>query len=128
MTNAVRPLLARPLAEPVQGWHDHRGHAAWTTLFSEGRTPTDSMTAGVAVLGQGGFLAAHRHPPAEIYFLISGRGTVTIDGVSHDVEAGTGIFIPGNCEHAIRNEHSTPLRFFYVFAVDRIEDVAYTFS
>jgi quercetin dioxygenase-like cupin family protein len=128
MAEDVRPVLARPLEKPVQGWDDARGRAHWTRLFSQGETPTDSMTAGVAELAQGGFLAAHRHPQAEIYFVISGQGIATIDGVAHAVEAGAALFIPGGSEHAIRNNDRETLRFFYVFAVDRIEDVQYTFS
>lgn len=124
----VRPVLARPLEEPTDGWDDQRGRAVWTRLFSKGSTPTDSMTAGVAELKQGGFLAPHRHPQAEIYYVLVGQGTVTIDGVANVVAAGTAVFIPGDSEHTIRNDAAAVLRFFYVFAVDRIEDVTYTFS
>jgi quercetin dioxygenase-like cupin family protein len=128
MQEAAGLVIARPLEKPVQGWQDQRGHAAWTRLFSQGETPTDSMTAGVAELKQGGFLAPHRHPQAEIYYVLEGQGILTVDGVAHSVRAGTAAFIPGGSEHAIRNDGSEPLRFFYVFAVDRIEDVEYKFS
>ena len=128
MSSAVSFVIAKPLAEPVQGWNDARGRAAWTRLFSQGETPTDAMTAGVAELSDGGFLAPHRHPQAEIYYMLQGQGIVTVDGVAHTVSAGTALFIPGGSEHAIRNEASELLRFFYVFAVDRIEQVEYAFS
>ena len=124
----VRPVVARPLEKPAQGWNDQRGRASWTRLFSQGMTPTESMTAGVAELETSGFLAPHRHPQAEIYYVLAGEGTVTIDGVAHVVEAGAAVFIPGGSEHAIRNDAIEPLRFFYVFAVDRIEDIEYRFS
>lgn len=128
MNPANSLVIAKPLAEPVQGWNDARGHAAWTRLFSQGETPTDSMTAGVAELPNGGFLAPHRHPQAEIYYMLQGEAIVTVDGVAHAVSGGTALFIPGGSEHGIRNEASELVRFFYVFAVDRIEQVEYTFS
>ncbi len=128
MSAYVRPVIARALEKPAQGWDDLRGRAAWTRLFSQGETPTDSMTAGVAELAKGGFLAPHRHPQAEIYYVLAGKGTVTIDGEALAIEAGTAVFIPGDSEHAIRNDADELLRFFYVFAVDRIEDVKYAFS
>jgi quercetin dioxygenase-like cupin family protein len=128
MSADIRPVLARPLEKPTQGWDDHRGRAAWTRLFSQGETPTDSMTAGVAELATGGFLAPHRHPQAEIYYILDGQGTVTVDDTAHAVAAGTALFIPGGSEHAIHNDGDELLRFFYVFAVDRIEDVKYIFS
>jgi quercetin dioxygenase-like cupin family protein len=86
------------------------------------------MSAGVAELAQGGFLAPHRLPQAEIYYLSRRQGTVTVDGVAHIVGAGTALFIRGGSEHATRNDASEPLQFLCVFAVDRIEDVACTFS
>jgi oxalate decarboxylase/phosphoglucose isomerase-like protein (cupin superfamily) len=51
-----------------------------------------------------------------------------VDGVAHIVGAGTALFIRGGSEHATRNDASEPLQFLCVFAVDRIEDVACTFS
>lgn len=127
-STAVRPVLATPADPPEQRWHDQRGRIAWSTLFSAGATPTDTLTAGVAVMEPGGYLALHRHPPAELYYILEGVGEVTIEGETQAVVAGTGVFIPGNAEHAIRNASSARLRFLYAFAVDRFEDVAYTFS
>ena len=128
MREDVRPVLARALDNPTQGWDDDRGCAVWTRLFSQGTTPTDSVTAGVAELAKGGFLAPHRHPQAEIYYVLAGKGAVTVDGETHAVVVGSALFIPGGSEHAIRNDADELLRFFYVFAVDCMENVEYTFS
>jgi quercetin dioxygenase-like cupin family protein len=86
------------------------------------------MTASVAVMAKDGFLAPHRHPQAEIYYVLEGRGTVVIDGVALIIEAGTALCIPGGSEHAIRNDANELLRLLYLFAADRIEDVNATFS
>lgn len=79
-------------------------------------------------LAKGGFLAPHRHPQAEIYYVLAGKGAVTVDGETHAVVVGSALFIPGGSEHAIRNDADELLRFFYVFAVDHMENVEYTFS
>lgn len=125
---SVQPVFADESSRPRDGWHDRRGELAWTTLLSGGLTPTDTFTAGVAVLESGGFLAPHRHPPAELYYILAGRGEITVDGRTREVAAGTAVFIPGNAEHGVRNPGGAPLRFLYVFAVDRFEDVAYDFG
>jgi mannose-6-phosphate isomerase-like protein (cupin superfamily) len=127
-TNAIRPTLARPEDQPVEGWDDSRGRLTWATLFDAARTPTDTFNAGVATIEPGGFLAAHRHTPSELYFVLEGRAKITIDGTTHDVAAGTGVFIPGNAEHAIRNEGEAPVRFLFAFASDRFDTVEYVFS
>lgn len=57
--------------------------------------------------------------------MLSGAGTVIIDGEEHAVSAGKAVYIPSNSEHGIRNSGDDPLRFFYAFAVggsfDQIE-------
>jgi quercetin dioxygenase-like cupin family protein len=113
---------------PADGWNDSRGTLTWTTLFNAGPSTTECLPAAAAVLEPGGFVAPHRHPPTEIYYSLDGARHMTIDGDGRAVTAGTGIFIPGNAEHGIRNGGTATLRFLYAFAVDRFEDVEYAFS
>lgn len=40
-----------------------------------------------------------------------------VDGVAHDVEKGSAVFIPGDAEHGVRNEGAEELKWFYVFPV-----------
>jgi mannose-6-phosphate isomerase-like protein (cupin superfamily) len=112
------------------GWDEPegRGVVGWQTLLSSDTTPTEGLTAGIAVLEPGGHLAAHRHNPVELYFLLEGEGIITLDGVEHRLGKGACVFIPGNAEHGIRNDGATRLRFFYVFPTDGFPDVEYRFS
>jgi mannose-6-phosphate isomerase-like protein (cupin superfamily) len=106
------------------------GNVSWKTLFTSSRTPTDSLSTGIAVCPpRTGHLCAHRHEQAEVYYIIEGRGTVKIEGKESDVQAGSVVFIPGDAEHAIWNLGEEPLRWFYVFPVDDFwGDVVYRFS
>lgn len=117
-------------------WDDPaKGVLGFRTLFSAGTTATRALTAGIADLSAGGWLGLHRHclglhrhAPAEIYYVVEGRGTVTLDGAGYPVSAGTAVYIPGGTEHGIRNTGPVPLRFFYAFAVDSFDEVMYRFS
>ncbi|MGB1035139.1 MAG: cupin domain-containing protein, partial [Primorskyibacter sp.] len=102
------------------------GTLGWRRVFCADRTDTTGAVIGVAEFGPGETLLAHRHPPAEYYFGLSGQGTVTIDGVPHDLRAGVALFIPGD---AVHDTVAGPdgLRFVYVFPRDRMSDVAYDF-
>lgn len=103
------------------------GSVQWRTLFSADRTDTAEMVMGVAEFGAFGELKAHRHGPAEIYFGLSGSGTVTIDGVAHDLYPNVALYIPAEAEHhTIAGEDG--LRFLYVFPRDRFTDVDYRFT
>ncbi|MGQ1799027.1 cupin domain-containing protein [Kocuria oceani] len=127
-TAANAPLVVQDDDRPVEGWHDERGHLTWRTLFSAGTTPTDTLVTGVAELPEGGFLALHRHDQAETYYVLSGEGVVTLEGIEHPVQAGFNVFIPGGREHGARNTGTEVLRVFYVLAANDFADVEYTFS
>ena len=125
----TEPLVVVVGELAADGWDDPvKGRVAWRTLFSSDSTPTDGVTAGVAELEPGGWLGLHRHGPAEIYYVLEGHGTVTLDGRERDVAAGMAVFIPGDAEHGIRNAGKTPLRFLYAFPVDSFGEVEYRFS
>lgn len=114
----------------VEDWSDSgRGGVSWRTLISADRTPTDSLTVGVAEIRPGApdELHLHSHEPAEAYYILQGTGVVSIDGELHDIREGTAIFVPSDAVHAVGNTGSDVLRLLYVFGVDSFDDVKYVF-
>ena len=101
----------------------------WKTLISSSKTPTDTLTSGIATCApRSGFLCVHQHRQAELYHIIQGEGIVEVDGLEHRVEKGSVVFIPGNAEHGIRNSSETDeLVWLYVFAADDFSEVKYRF-
>ena len=63
----------------------------------------------------------------ELYYFLSGRGNVHLDGVEQPVEAGSVVFVPGGTPHFVRNSGDEVLRLLYVFPVDSFGDVEYVF-
>ncbi len=108
-------------------WWDQRGEVGFRTIFGDD-TITPGFTAGVAHLQAGGWLGHHRHEPAEVYYVLCGEGTLTIDGTEHGVGAGTAVYIPSNSEHGIRNDGKLALRFLYVLAVGSFAESEYRFT
>lgn len=113
--------------EPAHG--PTREVLRWRTLLSADRTPTDSLTVGVAELapGRSQEFRPHRHAQAEVYYILSGEGTVAIAGKEHRVRPGTTLFIPGNFEHGATNTGTEPLRLLYVFPADSFDQIRYEF-
>ena len=122
------PVLRTANDVAAEAWNDARGRLSFKTLIDGDQTETTALTFGTATLESGDWLSLHRHAQPEIYYILSGSGTMTIDGVRHDVTVGTGIFIPGNAEHGIANAGPAPLMFLYAFAVDGFSEVQYVFS
>ena len=104
-----------------------RGKAQWKELLGSASGCYNDLTMGVVRVAKGESLEPHRHAQPETYFTLSGRGTVTIDEVVHDVEPGRMLFIPGNARHQINNENDEYLMILYVFAVSDFNKVEYHF-
>lgn len=125
---AAMPVIANADHAPLEGGEDPAfGTVRWRTLFDGDRTATASMVLGVAEFGPEGTLLPHRHGPSEIYFGLAGSGTVTIDGVAHDIAPGVALYIPADAEHDTV-AGAEGLRFLYVFPRDRFAEVDYRFS
>ncbi len=106
-----------------------RSNVTWKTLLSSDRTPTDSITMGVAEIkpGQPNELHLHRHEAAESYYILSGEGFVSIDGHETNVSTGSAVFVPSNALHAVGNNGTDTLRVLYVFGVSSFKDIEYIF-
>ena len=105
----------------------HRGKAQWKELLGSASECQNDITIGVVRLRQDESLEPHRHSNPETYYTLSGRGTVTIEGVVYEVEPGRMLFIPGNAQHQINNSHEEDLQILYVFAVCDFSKIQYHF-
>jgi quercetin dioxygenase-like cupin family protein len=59
---------------------------------------------------------------------LEGTGSVTIDGKTRPVRAGSSVFIPGNTAHSCENTGASDLQFAYVFPANSFEEVEYVFE
>ena len=62
---------------------------------------------GVVKPGQSLPGAAHPAPYDEIYYVLSGRATLRMDGEDYDLEKDSVVFIPAGTFHALTNESQT---------------------
>ncbi|MBP6851263.1 MAG: cupin domain-containing protein [Rhodoferax sp.] len=104
-----------------------RGKAQWKELLGRGSGCQNDMTVGVVRLKTGESLEPHRHAQPETYYVLSGRGTVTIEGVVYNVDPGRLLFIPGNAEHQINNVDEEDLMILYAFAISDFSKIQYHF-
>jgi mannose-6-phosphate isomerase-like protein (cupin superfamily) len=126
-----RPVVLHEQDCELESWNaETRRRVRWRTLLSADRTPTNSLTMGVAELPPGEWteFPTHRHAQVEAYYVLSGEGIVSISGVQHPVRAGSAVFLPGDAEHGALNTGTELLRLLYVFAADSFDQVEYRFS
>lgn len=114
---------------PQEWSSDSRGSVRWWELIGGDTMPTKEMVVGIAEVPVGAIRPArgHTHEPAEVYYIISGRGEVFVDGETYPIESGMAIWIPSNAEHVAYNTSNVPLRLLYVFAKDKFSEITYCF-
>jgi mannose-6-phosphate isomerase-like protein (cupin superfamily) len=67
------------------------------------------------VLPAGAAVGRHHHlETEEVYYLLEGRGRMTVGGETREVAAGDAIFIPRGATHALENTGDAPLRLLLV--------------
>ena len=126
------PVIVQESTREWETWPDEevakRGLVYWKTLVSGDLTHSEALTMGIAMVPPTESLREHRHRQAEIYLVLEGTGSVTIDCKARPVAAGCAVFIPGDALHSCENTGTSDLRFAYVFAADSFEEVEYVFD
>lgn len=80
------------------------------SILDRSNSPVQFQSLAEASLPQGGSTQPHYHKLSEeIYFILEGEGTMTIEGESRKVSAGDAILIPPGKMHTITARES--LRF-----------------
>lgn len=97
--DAVAPFTTKDGSE-IRELLAHRNSAIRQQSLAEARLPPGASTT------------THYHPRTEeIYYVLSGRGRMRIDGEQRDVGPGDAIAIPPGAVHQIINTCSETLRF-----------------
>jgi quercetin dioxygenase-like cupin family protein len=65
-------------------------------------------------VGPGGHTPRHTHAWPHINFVIAGRGKLHIDGVDHEVEAGSYALVPAGSTHQFANAGEDLFRFICI--------------
>jgi putative monooxygenase len=83
---------------------DRRRGGEVRTLLGPKTVGCTSGFMGVAKIAPGDWIAEHYHPFSEEFvFVVSGNLVADLDGESHEVPMGHGLFVPINVRHRLRN-------------------------
>jgi uncharacterized cupin superfamily protein len=108
----LRKLRADMPSRPLANCHDGIGEIGWIGVL-DGKDLAGKHLRFLHddVLPPGTSIGVHRHKDdEEYYYILTGSGVMTLDGVRHEVGPGdiTGVF-PGG-EHGLENTGDTDLR------------------
>lgn len=95
-----------------------------TEMFASNR-----FFAGIQVLAPGGNIPPHAHTRNEEWLLVrNGFGQIFVDGVWHDLKAGSLAFVSRWVTHSIRNDSDEDMEIFAVFTPPGLEKFLPPFS
>jgi quercetin dioxygenase-like cupin family protein len=100
--------------------HDGVGEIVRRRLFADQlRLP---IHAQVWELAPGTSEGDHTHPdndPAdnweELYYVLSGTGTITVEGARHEIAPGDAVLVPTDVDHGLYATGAEPLRILLIF-------------
>lgn len=82
----------------------------------------DRFVMGHVTVEPGGGIPAHEHPQEEVYYILSGCATLTVDGETRQLAAGTAAHLPPGSLHELRNQTQEPVTILFVYAPKGIVD------
>lgn len=84
---------------------DNRRGGDVRTLLSPKTVGSSTGFMGVATIAPNDWIAEHFHPYSEEFvYVVSGNLVAELDGERHQVPARSGLFVPINVKHRLRNE------------------------
>jgi mannose-6-phosphate isomerase-like protein (cupin superfamily) len=80
-------------------------------LVSEKTSQAEKLAITIVEMEPGGFQHLHAHEPEQMYYILEGRGLMTVNGEESPVQAGDCIFFPAFAEHGLKNTGNGVLRY-----------------
>ena len=81
-----------------------------------GMVKTKNLNMGITEFSDGKTSLTHRHDVDEGLYIISGKGSVKIDGATHSIRAGDFIHVPRGSDHTMITDQKSKLKIFFVFS------------
>lgn len=74
------------------------------------------LSASYLNIMPGGELVPHTHEVLEVFYIISGSGSVLVNGERQKATAGSVIIAPAGSEHGLKNDGSEIIELYAVFS------------
>lgn len=88
------------VAKPQPGPHDGGGQTIGYSFFSQ--VPKLELVFRKRILKPGSGIGYHEQAEDEIYYVLSGRGVMTLDGKDHPVGPGTAVLTRTGSSHGLK--------------------------
>ncbi len=115
LPSAIQHAETIEMTQP--GPHGGDGLTVSASFFAD--APKLGLVVRRRTLHQGASIGLHEHGKDEVYYVLSGQGEFTLDGVAHSVIAGHAMLTRDASSHSLRQIGTEPLQILIVYGNDR---------
>ena len=89
-----------------------------TRLFVGPQSPiqADNFVSGFVIIEPGGAVPPHEHEQEEVYYVLKGRGEMTVGAETQTMQAVSAVYIPSNTRHTLNNSGDEELHMLFVYS------------
>ena len=89
-----------------------------TRVFIGPQSPVqaENFVSGFVIIEPGGRVPLHEHEQEEVYYVLKGRGKMTVGEETQTMQAVSAVYIPSNIRHTLRNSGDEELHMLFVYS------------
>ena len=89
-----------------------------TRIFIGAQSPlkAENFVSGFVVIEPNGTVPLHDHEQEEVYYILKGKGEMTVEGETWVLEAVSAVYILPKTPHALKNIGAEALHMLFVYA------------
>lgn len=106
----------------IEGTEFPAGRLSRVIVGDNGSLQGTYFVQGYSEIHPEGSIPEHQHEPEETYFIVKGRGKMTVDNETRDVKSGDLILIRSGQKHSLYNDSEENLNVMYVYSPKIIVD------
>ena len=119
----IRSVAVQP-GQSESYWQPVPANGFVEVHVSRHRTQTDTpFESGIQEVAVDSFVREHAHDGhEELILVIDGEGVAEIEGETHEMQAGTTLYLASEEKHKFTNTGKVPMRFFWVLMPGGLSD------
>lgn len=89
-----------------------------TRVFIGPQSPVqaENFISGFVIIEPGGRVPLHEHEQEEVYYVLKGRGKMTVGEETQTMQAVSAVYIPSNTRHTLSNSGDEELHMLFVYS------------
>ena len=103
-------------AHEIKGMEFPAGRCTRVLVGPKASLEAERFVLGHVTIYPGGSVPLHSHKQEEVYYIVSGRGRITVDGETREVQTGDCIYLRPPLEHMLQNTSTENMVMMFCYA------------